>query len=237
MTMSFTALFESYESIVLKRPLLTLSLIALLVLFPAYHAPGFQLDASPDTLVLENDQDLKYYRSIRARYGSDDFLVVTYTPHADLFSDAVLADLQALSSELGSLERVDSVVSILDVPLIKSPVISLSEMEQGMRTLLDVDTDRELARKEFTTSPLYTNLLVSPDGSTTALQVNFRRDETYYRLLEERDQLRERRLYTKLSDEEAVQLRRVSEHFSRYSAGLLDQEHRDLVGRYLRRSV
>ncbi len=65
MVVSFFTLIQFYESIVLKRPLVTLSLIALLVLFSAYHAPGFQLDASADTLVLENDQDLKYYRSIR----------------------------------------------------------------------------------------------------------------------------------------------------------------------------
>ncbi len=227
--MQFSALIQFYEAIVLKRPLLTLSLIAALVLFSAYHAPGLQLDVSADALVLENDQELKYYRSIRARYGSDDFLIVTYTPHGDLFDDAVLADLRALGNELRSLERVASVVSILDVPLLNSPVMSLSEMEQGMRTLLNVDTDRELARREFTTSPLYANLLISSDGGTTALQVNFRRDETYYGLLAQRDQLREKRLHTKLNEEEARRLERISEQFDSYQASLLDQEQADIA--------
>lgn len=229
MAVNLASCIQRYETVVLKRPWLTLSVIAALVVLSAYHIPGFQLDASADTLVLENDQDLKYYRSIRARYGSDDYLIVTYTPHADLFSDAVLADLQALSNELGSLERVNSVVSILNVPLISSPVMTISEMEQDIRTLLDVDTDRELARKEFTTSPLYANFLVSPDGGTTALQVRFHRDETYHRLLEQRDQLREKRLHTDLSAAESEQLRQASDQFASYSASLLDQEHEDIV--------
>ena len=34
----------------------------------------------PDALLLEGDKDLKYLREINERYGSKDFLVLTYTP-------------------------------------------------------------------------------------------------------------------------------------------------------------
>jgi hypothetical protein len=87
------ALLDAYDKLVLGKPGITLLVIALVVAFFAYHAPAFRLDASADSLVLENDEALQYYRSIRARYGSDDYLIVTYTPERDLFSDAVLADL------------------------------------------------------------------------------------------------------------------------------------------------
>jgi len=39
--------------------------------------------------------------------------------------------------------------------------------------------DRKLARIEFSNSPLYQNLLVSPDLKFTALLINFRTDEVY----------------------------------------------------------
>ena len=112
-----SALLAAYDKLVLNNPVLVILITLLVAGFFAYQAPAFKLDASADSLVLENDQALKYYRSIRARYGSDEFLVITYTPTEDLFSDKVLADLNQLKQALLKLERVDSVVSILDVPL------------------------------------------------------------------------------------------------------------------------
>ena len=89
---------------------------------------------------------------------------------------------------------MESVTSILDVPLINSPPISLSEVKEEVRRLEDPSTDISLAKKELLNSPLYKNLIVSPDGNTTALQVNFRRDESLHSLMKRRDELWERDL-------------------------------------------
>ena len=99
-------LVNLYYRLTLARPLAVWFLVILFLAFSCYFAQDFQLDASADSLVLENDRDLRYYRAIRARYGSDDFLVVTYSPAGDLFSDAVLSDLKILRDELAVLERV-----------------------------------------------------------------------------------------------------------------------------------
>jgi predicted RND superfamily exporter protein len=108
-------LSELYDKTVLQRPILTLIAIALFIAFFSVYIPHFELDASADSLVLENDKDLNYYRSIRARYGSDDFLIITYTPEKDLFSEESLADLRSLRDSLSRIERVESVVTMLDV--------------------------------------------------------------------------------------------------------------------------
>ncbi len=218
-----------YDALVLQRPAIVLLIAALATAFFGLHAPGFKLDASADSLVLENDQALRYYRAIRARYGSDDNLIVTYTPHGDLFSDAVLDDIRVLRNSLDGLERVESVVSLLDAPLISSPPVTLTELSREVRTLDSQGTDRALARLEFTTSPLYRNLLISPDGKTTALQVNFRRDETYHELLERRDRLRIKDLDDNLTKQERAELAAVSRQFDEYSASQLDQQNADIA--------
>jgi predicted RND superfamily exporter protein len=222
-------LSKYYDALVLKRPGITLLLVALLTLSFGYQIPGFKLDASADSLILENDQALHYYRTVRARYGSDDNLFVTYTPDRDLFSEEVLADLRDLRNNLAKLDRVESVISLLDVPLISSPPVTLTEMSRQTRTLESPGTDRTLARQEFTSSPLYRNLLISEDGTTTALQVNFRRDETYHGLLERRDQLRGKRLHSSLSTQETADLATVSRQFDAYSAGLLELQSEDIA--------
>ena len=218
-----------YDKLVLQHPGPVLTVIALLLAFFGYHSSDFRLDASADSLVLEHDEALRYYRDARARYGSDDYLIVTYTPAGDLFSEAVLSDLRQLRDELAALDRVESVVNLLDVPLINSPPVKLSELARESRTLDSPGTDLELAQQELASSPLYHNLIISPDKQTTALQVNFERDETYFALLKERDRLREKRLQGALTAEEAATLAGVSEQFVTYRNSLLQQQREDIA--------
>jgi predicted RND superfamily exporter protein len=218
-----------YGRVVLDKPYATLFVIAMIVAFFSLHATGFKLDASAESLVLENDRDLRYYRAIRARYGSDDFLVITYTPQDDLLSPAVLEDLRVMRDELAQLERVESVVTLHDVPMLESPKVSLAELRREVRTFSSPGTERELARKELSESPLYRNLLMSPDGRTTALQINFKVDETFTRLLSQRNRLREQDLAGGLRDGEAGELSEVSEEFKRYNAELVNLQRADIA--------
>jgi predicted RND superfamily exporter protein len=218
-----------YKKIILQRPVLTLSAIALFIAFFIMYVPNFKLDASPDSLILEDDKDLRYYQSISARYGSDDYIIITYTPEHDLFSRESLSDLRRLRDSLFSVERVKSVVSILDVPLISSPPISLTEVSKQVRTLEDPDTDISLAKTELLTSPLYKSRIISSDGRTTALQVIFKGDEIYYALLERRNELREKELETELTQEEAAELIKVNNESKQYIIDLIRQMGRDIA--------
>ena len=182
-------LIKLYNKLVLQKPLITLLITAIVAAFFLSHLTQFELDASADSLILENDATLKYYRNVREQYGADDFLVVTYSPGLPLFSPEILADIRDLRDELAEIEQVDSVISLLDVPLVSSPPMTLNEISREVRTLESADVDILLAQQELTTSALYKNLLVSSEGDTTALQVNLKRDERLRELSLERDRL------------------------------------------------
>lgn len=218
-----------YKKLILEKPAITLLVSFLVIGFLGLFSTNFKLDASSDSLVLENDRDLRYYQSISARYGSDDFLVITYTPHGKLYDQETLQSIKSLKTDLEKIERVKTVTTLLDVPLINSPRISVAQLQKHTPTLLSPETDISLAEKEFQESPLYSNHLVSHDGKTTALQVIFKKDETYESLLNKRNSLREKRLKEKLTSEENQELTRVSKEFKRYSSQLLDQEQTDIA--------
>ncbi len=218
------SLVSLYERLILKNPVPVIIVSVIVILFFASQTPKFKLDASADSLVLENDQALKYYRALRARYGSDDFLVITYTPELDLFSQPVLDDLRRLREKLRKLNRVESVTSLLDVPLIESPPMTLSELSDQVRTLESEDMDIDMARRELLNSPLYKNLIVNPEGTTTAIQVNLKRDENYYRLLNLRNQLREKELLEGLSEAESIQLEQVIKEYRSLTQALLNED-------------
>ncbi len=222
-------ILRAYEKCVLKKPLLTLALVIIGVALIGSFAKHFKLDASADSLVLENDQDLRFFREINKKYGSQDFLIITFTPRGDLLSDDSLDTLEALKNDLAKLERVDSVVTILDVPLLNSPQISIADLGEEVRTLKTPGLDKEMARREFQESPIYHKLLVSPDGNTTAVLAYLERDETYFDLLKQRNDLREKKRNAGLTAEEEEALDKAEGEFKKYLAHYNDYQAQDVI--------
>ena len=213
----------------IDRPVVALGLVLIPVAFFASYVPDLKLDASAESIILEHDEALKYYRASREIYGSDDFLIVVYTPHDDLFAPSSLAHLKQLRDELAGMDSVETVLTILDVPLVNSPKVSLKELTdgEGIRTLETPGIDRELARKEFLESPIYQNHIISADGRTTALLVLFKVDATYNTLLDKRNRLREKEVESGLTTEEAATLQTVERTFHEYHATAIEAENRD----------
>jgi len=217
-----------------------LIILLLLLVFGVFlnWVDDFQLDASSDTLLLEGDEDLRYYKNIKARYGDDEFLVVTFQPYADLFDPITINSLADLRNELERLDSIDSVVSILDVPLIKSPPMSLSELEEKTPSYLSPETDKNLAQDELLNSTLYKNLIISNDGRTTALLLNLVINESLNLLVNQRDELREKRLTQTLKNNEKLELERLSDEIKSLRASyrtenaLMIKNIRDVLNRY-----
>lgn len=172
-----------YQRILTGYALWVLIGLVLIIGLLATQARHFSLDASADALLLEDDEDLALFREIADRYEARDFLVMTYTPPTPLFSDASLAGLETLRDDLRQIEGVDTVLTVLDVPLLSNPPVPMAELVSNIKTLEDPDTDVALARTELANSPLYVNLLLNLDENTTALQINLPRDTTRDQLL------------------------------------------------------
>ncbi len=210
-----------YDRFVLSRPVPVLALLAVLLVLTALKFSQFRLDASAESLVLENDRSLEEYRQVNRRFTtSDDFLVVTYTPHDELFTEDGLARLAALRDELAQLDAVASTNSILNVPLLHSPELTLDTAESEIKTLDHDPVAPATARQALLDNPLYPNLLISEDGQTTAIQVNLPTPERYFELLNRRDELRDKVRAGTASDEEHQQLATVSDEFIRYTEQL-----------------
>jgi len=215
----------AYDSTVLDHPRIILALLLLLAGFAAWYSDDFELDASADSLTLEQDQDLEYFRQINQRYATEEFLFVAVQPRGDLLSDTSLRLIADLRDALAAVEGVSRVTSLLDVPLLRSPPVPLTQLESNLRTLESADVDREAARFEISESPLYRNLLVSPDMSVTALQVDLQADQQYRRLLDTRNELRKTRDRQGLSAEEQAELTRVSAAFREYNRDFNQRRH------------
>lgn len=220
---------QAYDALVLNNPRLVLVLLFSILAFFGYHTKDFKLDASADTLLLEDDADLKEFREVRERYPSNDLLVVTYTPDRDLFSDQALEPLRQLREDLGKVANVDTVFTILDAPLFSSSDADIQEMINDMPSLEKPGIDRAKARDELINSPIYQNLLISADGRTTAILLGLAVNEQFNRLLKSRNELREKKRNASLSTEETQTLKQVTAEYERVNEVLNEQRHRDVA--------
>ncbi len=217
-----------YEKVVLKYPIQIFILTILSVLLLASNAYKVEIDASADTLLLEHDKDLQYNRLINKRYDNPDFLLIALSVKDDLLSDENLKTIAELSSDLEKLPRVEKVTSILNVPLLLSPPQELKDLVGNVPTLKNSSVNKELVKKEFLTSPLYKNALVSSDFQTTSIIVNLKTDQKYFELIATKDQLQEKKRDKSISIEEEKELLKVLQEYKRYKEDQREIEHQNI---------
>lgn len=219
---------QFYDKIILSYPKSILFLLLICVGTFGYQAQYLEIDASAETLLLEDDKDLAFTREVNERYGSSDFLVLTYSPYEDLLADSTLDSLRELSAELLKLDRVESIDSILNVPLLESPPKPIKELIKDIPTLESPGIDKALAKTEFLNSPIYSDNLVSPDFKTTALLINLHDDPIYRDLLKKRNSLRKKEKEETLSVPEQIELKKVLVDFKNHRDKLRLVEHNNI---------
>ena len=229
MTKRHSFLTGFYDKLILKRPGIIILCILAAIAFLGYKARDFKLDASAETLLLETDEDLRYSRIIKSRYGGYDYLLMSYAPKSDLFSDKALADVARLKKELLQLNSVSSVVTILDIPLLESPPVPLKELASNIQTLQSSTVDRKLARVELQNSPLYRNLLVSHDLKITALQINFWTNEIYANLIARRDRILTKQTDGRLMSAEIAEFKQVTTELKKSRDERKKVRHQDIA--------
>ena len=162
---------QFYQNIVLKNPKSIFVILIITLLTFGYYSKDFKLDASSETLLIEGDPDLEYLQEITNRYGSKEFLILTYTPNEGMVSDVSVNNLLSLKYKIQSLEWVHSVITLLDIPLLNSSDSPLQERLENFKTLKDEDIDRNRGFDEILSSPVFRNFVISEDGKTSGIIV------------------------------------------------------------------
>lgn len=165
-----------YKSFLLRYPFVVIAFVLICVGFLSSFAPNLHIDASSKTLILEDDSDFIQYQKTQEIFGSDNILIISFSPKKDLFEDDTLKTIEQISEDIIKLPEITSVTSILNVPLLLSPPRPLSELVSQIPTLFSGHVDTTLAKKEFLSSPFYKNALVSQDLQTTALVLSLKEE-------------------------------------------------------------
>ena len=168
---------QFYQNGVLKNPKTVFVLLIIAILSFGYYSKDFRLDASSETLLIEGDPDLAYLKEVTERYGSKDFLILTYTPNEGMVTDSSINNLLSLKYKIQSLNWVHSVVTLLDIPLLNNSDAPLQERLESFKTLKDEGVDRDRGFKEILNSPVFRNFVISENGNTSGIIVNIKENK------------------------------------------------------------
>ena len=170
-------LAQMYQSLVLKNPKAIFILLLISILSFGYYSKNFRLDASSETLLIDGDPDLAYLQEISERYGSKEFLILTYTPNEGMVTDSSINNLLSLKYKIQSLDWVHSVITLLDIPLLSNSDAPLQERLESFKTLKDEGVDRERGFREILNSPVFRNFVISEDGKTSGIIVYIKQNK------------------------------------------------------------
>ncbi len=227
-----------YKKIIIDFSKLTLLFVASLLVFALYQAKNFNLDASSDALLLEGDPDLKYLRQVNQTYGSKDFLVLTYSPISSFTEKETILNLQLLKSKIEKLSWVDSVITIIDVPLLKSSDESLMERLSNYKTLAYPEINRERGFNEILNSPIYRNYVISEDGKTSGIVVYLKKDKRLAEYIKIKDDYFKQITEIGLSKKERIKYKEFLKEYESYKNLYNARNHqniseiRDVISKY-----
>ena len=227
-----------YKKLVIDFSKISILLIILLVGFSLYQSKNFNLDASSDALLLEGDPDLKYLREVNKTYNSKDFLFLTYAPVSSFIDKETILNLQLLKSKIEKLSWVDSVITVIDVPLLKSTDENLMDRLKNYKTLAYPEIDRKRGFEEITNSPIYKNYVISEDGKTSGIVVYLKKDERLAEYIEIKNKYFDQSNESGLSREEKVNYKNFLKEYEEYKNLYNIRNHqniteiRDVINKY-----
>ncbi|WP_278917034.1 efflux RND transporter permease subunit [Helicobacter pullorum] len=163
---------------ILKYPKQILFCCILFFFISLFYAIKLPIDASSESLILENDKDFKIYEEILQDYQTKDFLILAFIPKdGNVFSNHSLQILQKITQDIKKIPQVQDTLSILNAPLLKStPNLELQEILKINPTLLSKQTDKNLAKNEILNHPFYTQNIISKNAKTAGILIYLKED-------------------------------------------------------------
>jgi len=222
-------MFEKlYKNSIIEKPKSVLLILITLLLSFGYFTKDFQLDASSDTLLLENDPDLKYLREVNTKYGSKDFLVLTYTPKDSLLASDTIKNLTNLKKDLTNLSWANNVITILDVPLLKNNDDPLAERIKNFKTLSSKDADKERGFDEIINSPIYKEFVISKDGKTSGILVYIKTDEKLSNFIKTKNNYLDKKDKEKLVSKDKKEYKKFLKEYDNYKKLYNQKNHQNI---------
>lgn len=175
----------------MRRSLALVIVVAFLAISAAAltRLGDFRVEASSDSLVLEDDPAMTVYDKSRVTFGNDETVYVTVT-RDDLFTPEGIAYIRSLTASFAAIDGVASADAITEVRLFQSekrPPNLFRLIQGGSKSFPKLGDKRvivEKARAELLEHKLYSGNYISRDGKTAAILVTLELSEEHLKVMD-----------------------------------------------------
>ncbi len=204
-------LLQRFADTVVRHPRLVLAIFLLGASALGWQARKFEVDASAETLLMRNNRHYIQTRVVDERFSPAEFLLIAFKPkEAPVLSEETFHDLASLGEQVKKLPRVESVRSLINVPLFTDPDEALGAgTNTAEQTIEHGHFSIEKLKEIFTGHPIYEDLLINKDQTATALQVLFKHDAELDKLDHEILELEKKAVEGKPSRADRAQLKKL----------------------------
>ena len=211
---------------ILTYPKLLIIFLLFLLSIATYFSKEFKLDASADTLLLENDPDLKYLREINKKYGSEEFFILTYEPKGKINVQSI-NELEKFVNKINNLQWVSKTISIINAPLLQSSDEPLMDRIKNLKYITNPEIKFDVALNELVKSPVYKNLIISEDAKTLGIVVYLKDNQEYLKQISDKSMMLTVQNERQLNNEENNKLKKINIEIER-----LKKRQGDLISTY-----
>ena len=199
---------------ILTYPKLLIIFLLFFLSIATYFSKEFKLDASADTLLLENDPDLKYLREINQKYGSEDFFILTYEPKGQINIQSI-NELEKFVNKINNLQWVSKTISIINAPLLQSSDEPLMDRIKNLKYITNPEIKFDVALNELVKSPVYKNLIISEDAKTLGIVVYLKDNQEYLKQISDKSMMLTVQNERQLNNEENNKLKKINTEIER----------------------
>ena len=224
-------MFKLFYNKVLNYPYLLIILFLALLSYSVYQSKNFELDASADTLLIENDPDLIFLRELNKKYKSEEFFIITYSP-INLSVEDGIKELNKLVTDINNFKWVSKTISIINAPLLQSTNEPLVDRIKNLKFITNEEVDLDTAINELTNSPVYKNLIISEDTKTFGIVVYLKDNNTYLEVLQKKTEILSAKKIDHLAlDELNIKLKKLQKEQSK-NISLYNKSIKELIEKY-----
>ena len=199
---------------ILTYPKLLIIFLLFFLSIATYFSKEFKLDASADTLLLENDPDLKYLREINQKYGSEEFFILTYEPKGQINIQSI-NELEKFVNKINNLQWVSKTISIINAPLLQSSDEPLMDRIKNLKYITNPEIKFDVALNELVKSPVYKNLIISEDAKTLGIVVYLKDNQEYLKQISDKSMMLTVQNERQLNNEENNKLKKINTEIER----------------------
>ncbi|PPR46920.1 MAG: hypothetical protein CFH19_00869 [Alphaproteobacteria bacterium MarineAlpha5_Bin9] len=161
----------------------------LTLIFFIYFSFHFKIDASSDTLILQNDEDFKFFNKYNKIFPNKNFLVLAIKSNNQIDNEFI-KNIKILRNNLINIDQIDSIFTLLDAPILISSNLKLSDLSNTIiPTLKDTNIPLNRVLDEFSKSPLFQNQIINNKKNITSLIIYPKENLKFSNLKKEREEI------------------------------------------------